>query len=232
MPNTKHVIHQPRPLRRAIITLISLIVASSLLWLYLDSTSHQAREQFATLKSEHQSRMKEHQVLQQQYELASKKLVALEQSFIIQHETNKQLALQISELHNEIVGLNRELNFYQNITQGTGSSELQIRDFYLSPAPLDNALFNYRIVITQGKKISNAITGTVSLMLKDKDSKTIKHDRVLQHKLKLRQVQVLDGQIKLTDSAKPNKITVTLKRNKKKSLSKDFNWLPKPVHSL
>ena len=71
-----------------------------------------------------------------QYELASKKLVALEQSFIIQHETNKQLALQISELHNEIVGLNRELNFYQNITQGTGSSELQIRDFYLSPAPL------------------------------------------------------------------------------------------------
>jgi len=232
MPNTKHVIHQPRPLRRALIVLISVIVASALLWLYLDSTSHQAREEFANLRGEHQNLLKESQVLQRQYELASQKLVALEQSFVIQHETGKQLELQISELHNEIVELNRELNFYQNITQGSGSSELQIRDFYLSPDPIDNDLFNYRVVITQGKKISKAITGTVSLMLKDKDSKTIKHDKVLQHKLKLRQVQVLDGQIELTDSAKPNKITVTLKRNKKKSLSKDFNWLPKPMHSL
>ena len=232
MPNTKHVIHQPRPLRRALIVLVSVIVASTLLWLYLDSTSHQAREEFADLRSEHQHLLENNQLLQQQYDLTSKKLVDQEQSSVIQHETDKQLKLQISELNNEIVELNRELNFYQNITQGSGSSELQIRDFYLSPDPAGNNLFNYRIVITQGKKISQAYTGMVSLVLKDSDSKIIKHEKVLQHKLKLRHVQILDGQIELTDSIKPNKITVTLKRKKKKSLSKDFDWQLKPMHSL
>jgi hypothetical protein len=162
----------------------------------------------------------------------SKKLLTQEQSLVIQQETDKQLQIQISELQNEIVELNRELNFYQNITQGSGSSELQIRDFHLSPDPIDDNVFNYRIVITQGKKISQAMTGTVSLVIKDKDSKTIKQKSALQHELRLRQVQVLDGQIELTENIKPHKITVTLKRDKKKSLSKDFDWLPKPLHSL
>ena len=80
------------------------------------------------------------------------------------------------------------------------------------------------VVITQGKKISKPITGSVKLSFKDKNGKHLGQIVSSDHKLKLRHVQVLEGQIKLTDDISPNTITVTLKQKNKKDLSRDFGW--------
>ena len=138
----------------------------------------------------------------------------------IQQATDEQLQLQLIQLQDDLVLLNKELMFYQNITQGSSDSKLQIRELHLRQDIAQSNKINYRLVLTQGKRINKPITGTVIVLL----NKGGKQHVIKEHSLKIRHVQVLEGQIELTDNVTPNTITIHLKQKKKKVLTHVFDW--------
>jgi len=211
-------------IRYLLLTLISLVIIASSFWLYQLPTTGELRSQAASLKKDNAALLRQNSELKHQQQLLSKKLQDNEQAFAIQNVTDKQLQRRLTTLQNEVIDLNRELDFYQNITQGNTSTKLQIRELTLTADDKQVNQFNYRLVITQGKKINDPITGTISLLLTEQKDNKEQRTVISEHQLKLRHVQVLEGQIKLTDGRQPKAVKITLTQNNKITLSKDFDW--------
>ncbi len=213
------------PLRYLLPTLLSLIIITAIVWLYYQlPTLHELQLKTSSLTSNNVELLGQNKALKQRQKELNDKLQDYQQAAAIQQVTNKELQLRLTLLQNEVIDLNRELDFYQNVTQGNTSSKLQIRELTFTTDDKHPKRINYRLVITQGKKITAPITGLIQLLLTG-DSNTVDESiEIAQHQLKLRYVQVLDGQITLADGLQPKTVKVTLKRNKKTTLSKDFAW--------
>jgi len=124
-------------------------------------------------------------------------------------------------LQNKVITLNKELVFYQSITQGNTSSKLQVREFQLSADEHTVDSYRYRLVITQGQKISKALKGTINISINSDNNKSV---TLKEHPLNLRHVQVIEGQLKIADNIEPETITVTIKQQKKSAISQTFDW--------
>lgn len=218
----KHVIYQPKPYRCLIIVMVAVLLTATLLWFYLTQSNESLIIELSQLKQHEQTLLNQNEQLQQQLKSVQHELEDKTQFIAIQKETDKQLRRRLDELQNKVVHLNKELMFYQTITQGNTSSKLQIRELELNTivtAQPEN--ISYRVVITQGENITKPLTGIVNLTLNyDQD----KQQTVSEHQLNLRHVQVLEGTLQLTDNVPPKSITVTLKQNKKITLSQTFDW--------
>jgi len=225
----KHVIHRPKPYR-TLLFIVLAIVATYALQQYRHQQQNQQHlslvqqqdQQFDDLMNRHkQLEVKYNQLVidynkldataqNQQYELA------------IQHATSQQLQRQLVDLQSQLIFANKELAFYQKITQGNSNSKLQIRELQLSSNKSNPNIVHYRFVITQGRKVKKPMTGlvTMSLNLTNAEQAT----SLGELPLKLRYVQIFEGQIKLTDQQQPKSITITLKQGKKTTLSQIFAW--------
>ncbi|MFW5451498.1 MAG: DUF6776 family protein [Methylophagaceae bacterium] len=218
----KHVIHQPKPFRTTIIVIISITISTIAMWLYQQQFATQLSQKLHVSQLNNQTLLSDKQQLQQSLQHRTEELATQHQILAIQQATDQQVQQQISQLQGTVVHLNKELMFYQNITQGTNTSKLQIRELHLRADETQTDTVHYRIVMTQGKKISKPITGTISVILNyPNERESTLFD---EHPLSLRHVQILEGQIKLADNVKPNTVTVTLEQNKKTTLSQDFDW--------
>lgn len=218
----KHVIHQPKPFRCLIIVIASIVIATISMWLYLQKTTEHLSAALQNLQQSHQILQSDKLQLEVSHQNLSQDLETQRQSFAIQQVTYQQLQQQVATLQSDIVHLNAELMFYQNVTQGTSSSKLQIRQLHLRVNHKQENIVHYRLVIIQGEKISKPITGTVTLVLNNSNSSDA--ITIGEHQLSLRYVQVLEGKVKLADNAIPSTVIVTLKQNNKMSLSKKFDW--------
>lgn len=228
---SKHVIKQPKPLRW-LSFILAIIVTTYVVQWYLNQNSSVAQQQriekltqlkqdleqqLATLESNNK------QLNEQNAELQST-LSEQKQHLAIQQVTDQQLQQQLIELQNKVINLNKELVFYQTITQGTSTSKLQVRELHLSA---DNNVadnYRYRLVITQGQKITKALTGTVSIAIKTKQDGNTPEIIRKEHSLNLRHVQVIEGQVKIADNIEPDTITVTIKQKKKPATVQSFDW--------
>lgn len=218
----KHVIHQPKPYRYALIVVIAVALTATSVWFYLTRSNDSMQSELSTLHHEQQQLVSQYEQLQQQTKALQQELADKNQSLAIQKATDQQLQRRLDDLQNKVVYLNKELIFYQSITQGNTSSKLQIRELELSinnTEQPDN--INYRIVITQGENITKPLTGTIQLTL---NYDTDKHQIISEHQLNLRHVQIIEGSLKLTDNVIPKSISVTLTQNKKTTLSQTFEW--------
>lgn len=139
----------------------------------------------------------------------------------LQKETIEQLEQQLEQQQEHLFSLNKELLFYQTITQGERPNKLQIRELLLRLDPTNSDIVHYRLVITQGKKINKALSGTIKMVsnMSEQESKTI-----AEHPLNLRHVQLIEGQIKIIDGITPKSITITIKQKKKELLTQSFDW--------
>jgi len=214
----KHVIHRPKPLRTILLLIVVAIITYSAQWFLQQKES-----------DESQQNIQELQLSKQQLKDENKEALAAEkqhyaQKLALEHATAKQLQLQISKLQEQVLTLNKDLLFYQTITQGSGSSKLQIRELNLSKDTNQADVVRYRIVITQGKKINKAITGTVNIILNVSDNGTTEQHVLEPQQLNLRHVQVLEGQIKIADDTNPLSLTIDLIQKKKITLSRSFDW--------
>jgi hypothetical protein len=224
---------ESKRVRYLLLTLISLIIIASSSWLYQLPTTGELKSEVAFLKKDNNALLKQNNKLKKQFAVLTENLQDHEQAFAIQKVTHKELQHRLTTLQDEVIDLNRELDFYQNITQGNTSTKLQIRELALTADDKHANRFNYRLVITQGKKITKPMTGTIKLLITgEKDSKD-ETTAISEHQLKLRHVQVLNGQIKLADGMQPKAVKITLKQNKKITLSKGFDWeiTPSPTQS-
>ncbi|PHS25095.1 MAG: hypothetical protein COA83_06360 [Methylophaga sp.] len=143
----------------------------------------------------------------------------------LQKATIEQLEQQLSLQQEQLAAFNKELLFYETITQGDRPNKLQIRELLLRSDATDSAIIHYRLVITQGKKINQALTGTIEMIgnISKEESSVI-----AEHPLNLRHVQLIEGQIKILDNNEPESITITIKQKKKTLLSQSFDWQLNP----
>lgn len=222
-PFTKHVIHQPQPLRWTLIVATIVLITALSIWLYLKPTA-QLRLKFRTLQQQSQQLTIDNQQLTEQNLQLTKKFEAQRQIMAVQQATDEQLQNQLNELQSEVVHLNKELIFYQNITQGSSSSKLQIRELDLRTSVSQADMVDYRLVISQSKKITKPLTGVVTITLNSRNNDEKERLVLGEYKLNLRHVQIFEGQIQLVANIVPESISVTLKQAKKKTLLRTFDW--------
>jgi len=223
----KHVIHRPKPFRNILVVLLAIALTALSLWFYQKNSNERAISKIKDLSQKNERLSTEKKVLTNKNEKLLEQVQQQEtqikshQHFVaIQKVTDEQLQLQLSKLQSEIVTLNKDLMFYQNVTQGTGDSKLQIRELQLRPDSTQANKINYRLVITQGQRIKNSIKGTISVTLNN----NAKHTLINEHTLNLRHVQIIEGQIELTDGITPDTISISLERKKKTTLTQTFDW--------
>lgn len=216
----KHVIQQPKPFRCILTVLVTIVLTSVSLWIYQKQVSDNLLSQAGKLSKQNQTLSSQNQQLTTNNQQQIEQIESQQHFLAIQQATDEQLQLQLTQLQHDIVQLNKELMFYQNITQGTSDTKLQIRKLELRKNSTQTDKVNYRLVITQGKRINKPITGTVVITLNNNND-----DRIInEHSINLRHVQVVEGQIKLTDNDEPNTISISLKRKKKTTITKIFDW--------
>jgi hypothetical protein len=221
----KYVIHQPKPYRLAIVILIAVIITATSVWFLLkeDSISLQQNlnylQQNLNLSRQNTQQLSDERLdLREQNQQLNDTTSLQLQELNIQQATVDHLQQQLVELQDQVIKLNKELLFYQNITQGATSTELQIRELHLTADTKQSDIIHYRLVITQGQNITKPITGLVSINI-DTDPTVISEQQ-----LNLRYVQLIEGRLKLAENSQPKLITITIKPAKKSKLSRTFDW--------
>lgn len=214
------VIKQRRPLRGLFLLLLGIITGAGALgiWLYIHQTEWE--KQLSTLQAKHQQVLVDNQRLQQQNTRLSTALTGYDQQVATQKAMSAELEQRLKDLQDQVIDLSQELTFYQNITQGNSSSELQVREFELRKDGNDPDAYRYRLVVTQGKNIKEAIQGQITLAIIAGDD----NREIARHDLNLRYVQVVEGQLSLSADMQPEKVAVRLSDGNTELASREFDW--------
>jgi predicted RNase H-like nuclease (RuvC/YqgF family) len=228
------IISEPKPLRTAIIIACLLLLTIAAQWFYNQAhnkdlfTDVKALEvQLSELQDAHASLRQELIKTKRDKQALEQQLTEQQQANVIQQGTEQQLQLQLNALQTQVMTLKKELMFYQNITQGTSSSKLQVREAFITETELPN-VYLYRIVITQGKKVSKPLTGKILLALNTAQGEdTID---IAEHSLSLRHIQVIEGHINVAENISPESIAIEIIQGKKTRLNETIQWQLTPQY--
>lgn len=214
------VIRQRRPLRSIFLLLTGMMIGAACLggWLYFYQTDMEKR--LNTLQTQHQQLLTDNQRLQQQNTQLGTALTSYDQQVATQKVTAEKLEQRLAELQDTVIELNQELAFYQNITQGNSSSELQVRELQLRQDEASPGSYHYRLVITQGENIKEPVQGQITLAIIAGEDKR----QIAEHDLHVRYVQVVEGRLSLTADMQPEKLAVRLSQDDKTLTSREFDW--------
>jgi tetrahydromethanopterin S-methyltransferase subunit B len=222
------IISEPKPLRTAVIIACLLLLTIAAQWLYNQGHNKTLFTQVDELETKISELQSAHQSLQQALNKTTQEKRSLEQQLseqqqtnIIQQGTEQQLQLQLNDLQTQVMTLKKELMFYQNITQGTSSSKLQVRETFITETELPD-VYRYRIVITQGKKVSKPLTGKILLTLNSGQEDN--NIDIAEHDLNLRHIQVIEGHITVTETVTPEAIDIKITQGKKTRLNETVQW--------
>lgn len=224
MLDRPYIIHHRRPYRCLMFILLSLVLCLSVIGYWGQQWQKRQIDKLETLQTQHQQLLEENRRLSEQNQALTTQVDDSKQMQAMRQATDSQLETELEALQQQVISLNKELLFYQNITQGNASSELQVRELHLRPATDDPSSFIYRIVLTQGKRITKPITGEVLLTLNLKGQQEGHSRLVEQSALNIRHVQVLEGTVKLTENERPDSLRVLLRQSDKTLIDTTFNW--------
>jgi predicted nuclease with TOPRIM domain len=224
MLDRPYIIHHRRPYRCLLLILLSLTLGVAAVWYWGQQWRAQQLEKLTALQAQHQQLLQENQRLTEQNQTLNTQVTDSKQRVAMREATDAQLEAELQELQQQVIALNKELLFYQNITQGNASSKLQVRELLLRPVADDPSSFIYRIVLTQGKRITQPISGEVLLTLNLADNGEA-HSRLIEkHDLNIRHVQVLEGPVKLAENEQPDSLRVLLRQEDKTLIDNTFEW--------
>jgi len=224
----KFIFRQHPPYFYVVVLLIAIVLTFFIQrYVYLKTTQVQQQKikQFQQLDDMYQQLRTKNEETTESLLLKNKTLDSNKHELNLQTETIQQLEQQLSLQQEQLATLNKELLFYEAITQGDRPNKLQIRELHLRSDTTNSDIVHYRVVITQGKKINQALTGTIEMVSNMPQDKTI---ALAEHPLNLRHVQLIEGQIQIANNEIPDSITVTIKQKKKTLLSQAFNWQLSP----
>lgn len=224
MLDKPYVIHHRRPYQCLFLIVLSLAITAAAVWYWSHQWRQQQTENLTALESQHQQLVTENQRLTESNQTLLAELEGIHQMQAMQKASDSQLQTELESLQEQLIQLNKELLFYQNITQGNASSKLQVRELHLRSVQDDPTSFHYRIVLTQGKKIAKAVLGTVELSLTVNSGETTSSRPISEHALNIRHVQVLEGTLKLTENEQPISLQVALKQKTKTLAERTFEW--------
>jgi predicted RNase H-like nuclease (RuvC/YqgF family) len=224
----KHVISEAKPYRFLLIIVIAVITTFIAQWFYNQKSTQgqlkkqvQLKQSLSVLDTKLQSMFVELASTTKHAQQLEKALLHQKQELEITQATEQALKQQLMEIQSEVLKLNKELRFYQTITQGNSSSKLQVRDFSLRPTSTVQS-YDFRLVLTQGRKLKKPLSGEINLTVNYTEAS--KHAKAVTYKLNLKHVQVVEGQLKLTQDIPPDSVTITLIQGKKVLLTETANW--------
>ncbi|MEC9313911.1 MAG: DUF6776 family protein, partial [Pseudomonadota bacterium] len=197
MLDRPYVIHPRRPYRCLLLVLLGIALTAVVIIAWGQQWQQKQLEKLSGLQSQHQQMLAENQRLTEENRLLQEQLLGINQMQALQEATDSQLQTELELLQNRVIELNKELLFYQNITQGDASSELQVRELHLRQVVDDPSSYLYRIVLTQGKRITKSIKGDVLITLNLEGNGEAQSRLVETQALNIRHVQVLEGTLKL-----------------------------------
>ena len=203
---------------------IASITIAIVIWVYQQQTTGELLDRIINLESKNSELRTHKNALAIQTEELMNDVLTQQQAVAIQKVTNAELLQQLNDLQDNAIELNKELSFYQNITQGNATAKLQVRELIVTADAQQENQFRYRLVISQGRKITRPLSGQLVISVNGQVDQQPKTFKLKQHQLKLRHVQVFNGPIKLTKNMMPESIKVTLIQNKKTTLSKTLDW--------
>lgn len=213
------VIRERHPWRTSFMIIILVLLTNTAQWLFIQHQDAQRNIELAELKLNFKQFSAQNAQLTEDKQRLSSELEETKQRLAMQMVTDKQLQQQLDQLQSKLFDTNKELTFYQDITQGNSTSELQIRDLQISQIGAQQ--YRYRLVLTQGKKTTRAIKGSVKLSVRLSNNKTV---ALTDQSLNIKHVQVIEGIISLTDTVSPKAIDVRLVSNKKTLSKRSFDW--------
>src|SRR5690606_16356195 len=128
-----YVIQHRRPYRCIVVLLlvIAITAAGTLYW--SQQWQQELTTQLKALQQNHDALVQENENLTRENHSLSTTLENINQATAMQQATDSRLQSDIQALQDKVIELNKELLFYQNITQGSASSELQVRELHLRP---------------------------------------------------------------------------------------------------
>ncbi len=220
----KFIVRQHRPYFYVSILIVSIALTFLIQrYVYLKETQVQQQKfkEYQQLDDLYQQLRSENKEMSKYILLSDTHLEDNKYELDLQKSTIQQLEKQHGLQQEQLAALNKELLFYETLTQGERPNKLQIRELHLRSDPTNSDIVHYRLVITQGKKINQALTGTIEMVSNMPQDKMI---TLAEHPLNLRHVQLIEGQIKIIDNDEPESITITIKQKKKTLLSQSFDW--------
>jgi predicted nuclease with TOPRIM domain len=200
--------------------IISLVILTNTAqWLFIERQDAQRNIELAELKHNFVQISSQNEQLSEDKQRLSSELEETKQRLAMQMVTDKELQQQLDQLQSKLFDINRELTFYQDITQGNSTSELQIRDLQISQ--IAEQQYRYRLVLTQGKKTTRATKGSIKLSVRLSNNKAV---ALSDQSLNIKHVQVIEGIISLSDTVTPTAVDVRLISNKKTLSKRSFDW--------
>jgi predicted negative regulator of RcsB-dependent stress response len=152
MHHHPYILHLHHPVRVLIglVLIITLMILGVRYWV-LNTTESQTKE-LIELNKTHKLLKQDLKTVSEQQSALMKELDNTRHAYALLTETNRQLQAELADTHHTILQLNKELLFYQNVTQGNVGTELQARELRAQATPNNPKQYSYRIVLTQGKK--------------------------------------------------------------------------------
>ncbi len=224
MLDRPYVIHHRRPYRCLVLAVLGIVLTAAAILFWAQQWQQKQLQNLSGLKSQHQQMLAENQQLTEENRQLQEQLIDINQMQALQQATDSQLQTELQLLQDRVIELNKELLFYQNITQGDASSELQVRELHLRAVTDDATAYLYRIVLTQGKRITKSIKGDVLITLNLKGDGEAQSRLVETQALNIRHVQVLEGTLKLAENETPDSIRVMLRQSDKTLTERTFKW--------
>ncbi len=170
-------------------------------------------------------------VQQQQQDLA-RKLAAAELAASVQEQAARELQQKLTELLSEKVELEDAVSFYRDLMEAGEKAEgLRVADFGLV-ATGTAQVFQFSILVTQIAENRKYVAGEVELkvvgVMQGQRQELVfdAENSVFGFPLKLRfkYFQDLVGQIRLPSDFVPERVSVSVQQNGKKSVGADFEW--------
>ena len=156
----------------------------------------------------------------------------LEQASRIDHEAYAQLEGEMAGLRNEIMELNKELEFYRGIVspQG-GSGVMRLQRFEVSHSGIERG-FHYQLVLTQAFTNSGITTGSVTFSVEGTMGQTPKSfslaeltdNKVKELPFRFKYFQEIGGDLVLPAGFVPKRVVVNVAPNSGEKLQNAYDW--------
>lgn len=215
--------HKPSTVKYLLIALIVLITLALAVSTYRYLSKDGLAGTLLAVKQENLTLHRHNSQLEAQRKELIEDSLNQQQQMALQQATATELQSQLTELQNNIITLRQELDFYQNITQGQTTSKLHVRELRITADKLKEG-YQYQLVLSQGKKISQPLKGKIKLTLNGQIAGKDATQHIGEHALKLKHVQILQGQIQLDADFIPSSVNISITDKNKKRLNTTLDW--------
>jgi len=164
-PSRKLVIKPHRPLQIFAVVVLSCVVITVTIWVFLDESQWSYIASSLSEAKKSKGLWQENQTMQNIIVELQERIVMLEKTAQVERQTIENLQKDIIEQQNGIYKLRKELEFYQGIMTSTGESRgLKIQGLRIEKTSQPRSYY-FKLILTHVSKSDKVITGNLSILL-------------------------------------------------------------------